>query len=198
MDNTTLVIGIALFLYFTYRKKEEIPSQWLEPSFDYWYILPVGTLPFENSVMQYKVEIMKAGQANKIEAAIIAGIIGRESKGVASATNRRFIGLMQFGLAEASAMGYKGSTDGLLNPQANIFWGSKYLKYCIDQRNSLEKGISGYKMGNVEKDSTPFDADYVNVVASYVPRFRYLLSQSFPGYATVFPKAGWLQTYGGI
>jgi soluble lytic murein transglycosylase-like protein len=101
---------------------------------------------------------------------------------------------MQLGLSEARAMGYTGSAGGLLNPQSNIFWGSKYLKYCIDHKNTLEKGISGYNTGNVEKDSTPFNADYVNVVASYVPRFRYLLSQSFPGYATVFPKVAWLQT----
>jgi soluble lytic murein transglycosylase-like protein len=196
MDNALLMV-IALFLYFTYKKKEEIPSSWLEPSFDYWQVLPVGTIPVENSVMQYKVAIMKAGQDNHIEGAIIAGIIAKESKGVANPPNpkkNRYIGLMQFGLSEARAMGYTGSTEGLLDPQSNIFWGSKYLKYCIDHKNTLEKGISGYNTGNVEKENTPFNADYVNVVASYVPRFRYLLSQSFPGYANVFPKETWLKT----
>ena len=189
-----LLICIALFFYFKYKKKEEIPSSWLEPSFDYWYVLPAGTLPFENSVMQFKVPIMKAGQDNNIEAAIIAGIIGKESKGVPDAVNGRYLGLMQFGLSEARAMGYTGSAQGLLDPQSNIFWGSKYLKYCIDQKNNLEKGISGYNTGSVEKASTPFNADYVSEVASYVPRFRYLLSQSFPGYANVFPKETWLKT----
>ena len=188
--NNAIIISIALFLYFKYRKNN---TDWYEPSEDYWQILPIGTLPFENSVMLYKNAIMKAGQDNGIEAAIIAGIIGRESKGQANVLSDRYIGLMQFGLAEARAMGYTGTSQGLLNPDTNIYWGSKYLKYCIDKKNNLMLGISGYNTGNVEK-STPYNADYVNEVASYVPRFRYLLSQAFPGYLNVFPKVTWLKT----
>jgi len=197
-----LFISIALFLYLKYRAKEqisseeEIPYEWLDASepLDYWYVA-VGTLPFENSVMQYKVPIMKYGQDNGIEAAVIAGIIGLESKGVANAVGYgKYFGLMQFGIYEARAMGYTGTTQGLLNPDTNIKYGSKYLKYCISQRGDLAKGISGYNRGNVENPKTPYNADYVDAVSSYVPRFRDLLSQSFPGYAKVFPKETWLKT----
>jgi soluble lytic murein transglycosylase-like protein len=192
-----LLIGIAAALYFLYRRNSQpsIPESWMAISDDYWYILPVGTLPFEDAVMQYKVAIMKAGQDNAIEAAIIAAIIGKESKGQANVVNGRFNGLMQLGLAEASAMGYGGNSAGLLNPDTNITYGAKYLRYCINHKNGdLPFGISGYNTGNVERENTPYNALYVDEVASYVPRFRYLLSQSFPGYGTVFPKENWLKT----
>ncbi len=194
MDATFLAI-VGLLLYYLYKKGQGIPQSWMETSIDYWYVLPVGSLPFEDSVMQYKVAIMKAGQDNGVEAAIIAAMIGKESKGVANSVNGRFLGLMQFGVTEAQAMGYKGASSELIKPDMNIAWGTKYLKYCIDKKGGdLEKGISGYNTGQVEKPDTPFNVDYVSEVASYVPRFRYLLSQAFPGYATVFPKETWLKT----
>jgi soluble lytic murein transglycosylase-like protein len=197
-----LFISIALFLYLKYRAKEQFPSEeqipyeWLETSPDDWYILLVGTLPFENSVMQYKIPIMKYGQENGIEAAVIAGMIGVESEGLADAYNPEYhkYGLMQVGLSEARFVGYTGKAQGLLNPDNNIKYAAKYLKYCINQRNNLARGISGYNMGNVEKATTPYNANYVNAVSANVPRFRYLLSQAFPGYGNVFPKVTWLKT----
>lgn len=190
MNNILIISGLIL-VYLYYKKKDNI-DLWFYPAEDNWFILPVGTLPFENDVMQYKIQIMKEGQDNKIEGSIIAGIIAKESKGIANATNGRYIGLMQFGLAEARAMGYKGTSAELLKPETNIHWGTKYLKYCIVQKKgNIPRGISGYNTGNVESSTTPFDVDYVNEVASYIPRFRFLLAESFPGYANVFPKEMW-------
>ena len=191
MNNFIIITGLILaYLYF--RKKEPNIDLWFYPAEDNWFILLVGTLPFENDVMQHKILIMKEGQDNKIEAAVIAGVIAKESKGIANAINGRYIGLMQFGLSEARAMGYRGTSSELLKPEINIHWGTKYLKYCIDQKKgNIARGISGYNTGNVESSTTPFNVDYVNEVASYIPRFRFLLAQSFPGYANVFPKETW-------
>lgn len=190
MNNLLIISGLIL-IYLYYKKNDNI-DLWFRPAEDNWFILPVGIIPFENDVMQHKILIMKEGQDNKIESAVIAGIIAKESKGVANITNGRYIGLMQFGLAEARAMGYKGTSAELLKPETNIHWGTKYLKYCIDQKKgNIAKGISGYNTGNVESSTTPFNVDYVNEVASYIPRFRFLLAESFPGYANVFPKDTW-------
>jgi len=192
MDNKALIIAGSIFAYLYFRRKESNTDLWFIPAEDDWFILPVGILSFENDVMQYKIQIMKEGQDNKIEAAVIAGIIAKESKGIANITKDRYIGLMQFGIAEARAMGYKGTSAELLKPENNIHWGTKYLKYCIDhKKGNIARGISGYNTGNVESSTTPFNVEYVNEVAGYIPRFRFLLSQSFPGYANVFPKNTW-------
>lgn len=198
--NKTFIIGIALILidrWFRNRDKEEIPSSWFNESPDYWYTQLVGTgdqsLSFEDNVMLYKVMIMKVGDIFDIEGAVIAGIIAKESEGVASKINGRYLGLMQFGLAEAQSMGYKGNAQSLLDPYTNIYWGTAYLKYCIGKRGTLAKGISGYNTGNVE-GNPPYRAEYVDDVAFYTERFRTLLSRSFPGYANIFPKETWLKS----
>lgn len=191
MNNFIILTGLILaYLYFKNRGNNI--DLWFKPTPDSYYILPVGTIPFENDVLQYRILIMKEGQDNKIEAAVIAGIIATESRGIANTKIGRYIGLMQFGLAEARAMGYKSTSSALLKPENNIHWGTKYLKYCIVQKKgNIPRGISGYNTGNVESSTTPFNLDYVNEVASYIPRFRFLLAESFPGYANVFPKETW-------
>ena len=193
-----LIIGIALILVDRYlRRKDQSQDlpEWFIRSNDYWYVLPVGisdtALELENNVMSYKSIIMKVAQYYGIEAAVIAGIIYKESQGVASKTNGRYLGLMQFGLAEASSMLYKGTAESLLNPETNIYWGTTYLDYCIEKRKSLVGGVSGYNTGNVEGNPL-FNASYVGAVTRYANRFRYLLNQEYPGYATIFPKETWL------
>ena len=197
--NKTLLISIALFSYLWYRKKDSniilddsIPDSWLVPSYDSEYILFAGTIPYENDVMQYKVPIMKVADIYNIEAAVIAGMICKESGGIANKINGRFIGLMQFGLQEAKTMGYKGNAQSLLDPTTDIYWGTTYLNYCIKQQGNLEKGISGYNSGNVEGHPS-FQSDYVDMVSLYASRFRFLLAQSFPGYPTIFPRETWLR-----
>jgi soluble lytic murein transglycosylase-like protein len=95
-------------------------------------------------------------------------------------------------MVEARSMLYKGTVESLLNPETNIYWGTAYLDYCIEKRKSLVRGISGYNTGNVE-GNPPFNASYVEAVTGYANRFRYLLNQEFPGYATIFPKETWLR-----
>lgn len=188
-----LIIGAA-FLMWYFVKKDKIPRYYYEPS-SYYYMFPVSALSFENDVMRYKERIMRAGDENDIEAAIIAGMIATESRGNPNAVNGRFTGLMQIGISEAQFVGFKGVPESLLNPDVNIHWATKYLKYCIDQKDgNLLLGISGYNSGNVERANTPYMTEYVNSIMGFVPRFRYLLAQSFPGYANVFPPETWLKT----
>lgn len=195
MKNIVL-IGSAIGLWYYFRKKDVnvIPQYYYTPA-DYYYFLPVvGVFTFENDIMRYKARIMKEGENNKIEAGIIAGIIANESLGNPNVVNDRFMGLMQIGLSEARAMGYTGNAVGLLNPDTNIYWGTKYLKYCIIKKGgNLLLGISGYNTGQVERSDTPYNEGYVQQVSIYVARFRYLLAQSFPGYANVFPPSIWLK-----
>lgn len=191
--NELIIIGLAVFVWY-FLKKDEIPQYYYEPTGDY-YFLPVAALYFENDVMRYKEKIMKSGDENNIEGAIIAAMIAHESKGNPNAINGRFTGLMQIGFSEAKFVGFKGDPEALLNPDVNIYWATKYLKYCIEQKSGdLFRGISGYNSGNVERPNTPYMTEYVNSIVAYVPRFRYLLAQSFPGYARVFPPESWLET----
>jgi soluble lytic murein transglycosylase-like protein len=189
-----IIIGIGLAWWYSV-KKNRIPQSWITPNEDSYLITPVGVLPFESDIMKFKEIIMREGERNKIEGAIIASIIAKESKGIPSVTNGRFLGLMQFGVSEAQAMGFKGASSELLKPDVNIKWGSKYLAYCISKKGGdLYKGISGYNTGQVERPDTPYNAEYVNQIATYTPRFRFLLTQSYLGYSNVFPKDTWLKT----
>lgn len=195
--NKALLIGIALIFIDRYMRKrdsESIPDGWYVPSYDYYDFKLVGTtdLVCENSVMSHKVHIMKVGDIFDIEAAVIAGIIAHESEGIAKKTNGRYLGLMQFGLAEARSQGYKGTASSLLDPYTNIYWGTAYLKYCLKILKTLDRAISGYNSGGVESNPT-FRTQYVNEVTVLSRRFRVLLLKEFPGYATLFPKETWLE-----
>ena len=194
-------MGILLIicLYLILRKREEapaVPARWLQPTDEYYYILSVAELPFEKDVMQWKEMVMRWGEQYGIEAAVIAGVIGKESQGRnVWNPDSRFVGLMQLGTSEARAIGYTGDKAGLFNPDTNIHWGTAYLSYWMKKVNYIPSAIAGYNMGRVSFVSGMYaNQGYVDAVVSYVPRFRFLLTKAYPGYARVFPQSTWLKT----
>jgi len=192
-----ILIGIFLLIRAT-RRGAAIPDYWLEPADEYYYIF-AAELPFENDVMKWKEMIMRWGEQYGIEAAVIAGVIAKESQGRnAWNPDSRYVGLMQFGTSEARAMGYTGDKRGLLDPDTNIHWGSAYLSYWMkhrDVKGYIPSAIAGYNLGKVSFVSGNYaNQGYVDAVVSCVPRFRFLLAKAYPGYARVFPKSTWLKT----
>lgn len=76
-----------------------------------------------------EVDSMAASAASTagIPASLVARVIKRESGGNPRAVSSGNYGLMQIRLGTARAMGYTGSTEGLLDAQTNMTYAVKYL-----------------------------------------------------------------------
>lgn len=195
-------IFFILLVIIILRKRQSVPYRWMEPTIEYYYILPIASkLPFENDVMVWKEIMMRWGEKYGVEAAVIAAVLAQESKGKNIwDPESRFVGLMQIGTSEARAMGYTGDKAGLLNPDVNIHYGTAYISYWLKQKpinGFLPSAISGYNAGKVAFVSGMYiNQSYVDSVISYLSRFRFLLMSAYPGYARVFPQSTWFKSDG--
>ena len=80
---------------------------------------------------------------------LVHRIVKRESKYNPRAAHRGNFGLMQIKLATARTMGYRGSAKGLLDVDANLKYGVKYLAgaYLVaggNEKKALRYYVSGY------------------------------------------------------
>lgn len=80
---------------------------------------------------------------------LVHRIVKRESKYNPRVAHRGNFGLMQIKLATARTMGYRGSAKGLLEVDANLKYGVKYLAgaYLVaggNERKALQYYVSGY------------------------------------------------------
>jgi hypothetical protein len=77
---------------------------------------------------QYEKLVATHAKANLVPEALVHRVIVRESKYKADLIGRGgTIGLMQIKLATARAVGYKGDSEGLRDPDTNLAYGVKYL-----------------------------------------------------------------------
>jgi soluble lytic murein transglycosylase-like protein len=65
--------------------------------------------------------------ANSVPESLVRRVIRRESGGNPRVVHAGNYGLMQIRLGTAQAMGYQGSTAGLLDPNTNMTYAVKYL-----------------------------------------------------------------------
>jgi soluble lytic murein transglycosylase-like protein len=84
---------------------------------------------YARSASYDNVSTMAASQAGAagLPASLVARVIRRESGGNPRAVHAGNYGLMQIRLSTARAMGYTGSTAGLLDPQTNMTYALRYL-----------------------------------------------------------------------
>jgi len=78
--------------------------------------------------VQYAAIIERHARANGVPVALAQAVVAIESKYNPRVTGRAGeIGLMQIKLQTARAMGYRGSRQGLYDPETNIKYGMLYL-----------------------------------------------------------------------
>ena len=71
--------------------------------------------------------IERQAAANNVPAELVRRVVARESGGNSRIVHAGNYGLMQIKLGTARAMGYRGSADGLLDPDTNMTYAVKYL-----------------------------------------------------------------------
>ena len=85
---------------------------------------------------------------NNVPASLIHRVIDRESDYNPKARNGSYYGLMQISHATAKSMGYTGSAAGLLDPEVNLKYATKYLAGAyIVGGGSEDQAIRGYSRG---------------------------------------------------
>lgn len=137
----------------------------------------------EKRVLSYLPEITAAAREYRIEKALIAAIIERESSGVYNATGRgNEYGLMQILCSTARMMEYKGTCDRLFDPAVNIWYSTKYLRYQMDRYADKPMkvywAIAAYNAGTARQAGGKFtNQKYVDGVIKRLPRYVYLIHQ---------------------
>ncbi len=169
-----LLLGVALYIIYRYGQKENFfnpePEPWTEPEpITPDNPSPAGVLPnpgcprnigpnlFDVAQIKIKAERFKTQIDNSaktfgIDSRLITAIIAVESMFDPNAIgdNGKSFGLMQVQLETAKDMGFTGKKELLLDPQINIDYGTKYLKYQKDRYNGYEKFmIAAYNSGSV-------------------------------------------------
>jgi soluble lytic murein transglycosylase-like protein len=71
--------------------------------------------------------IEQHASANGLPIALVRQVIRRESNFNPRAVYQGNYGLMQIRLGTARALGYRGTAEGLLDPQTNMTYGMRYL-----------------------------------------------------------------------
>jgi hypothetical protein len=88
--------------------------------------------------------ITKHAAAHGVPESLVRRVIHIESKGNARVVSKGNYGLMQIRLGTAKAMGYRGTADGLLDPDTNMTYAVKYLALAYRAAGCSEQGAVGY------------------------------------------------------
>lgn len=145
--------------------------------------IPDSASSQEKRVLSYLPEIAAASRQYRIEKALIAAVIDRESRGVYNAVGRDDeYGLMQILCPTARMMKYTAACDGLFDPATNIWYATKYLRHQMDryadQPIKVYWAIAAYNAGTARQDGGRFSNQrYVDGVIKRLSRYVYLVNQ---------------------
>lgn len=122
--------------------------------------------------------ISEAAGAFRLSPALLVALCMQESRCRAKAVNRHdstlqangtrrydpSYGLFQIKLGTARALGYTGTTKGLLDPEMNAFYAAKLFRQNLDKYHSTKKAVSAHNAGRAISSNK----EYVhNVLANY-------------------------------
>jgi len=149
----------------------------------------------ERRVLYYFLLIERAGRSFRIEPALIAAVIHRESRGFPEAVGKvGEVGLMQVRPTTADMMYnfgiYRGDRAYLSDPEININYGAAYLRWQMDryvsQANRVYWAVAAYNAGTAEYDYTKHrfsNESYVSdVVDRLLQRYAYLFNRIYMQY----------------
>jgi hypothetical protein len=88
--------------------------------------------------------ITKHAAAHGVPESLVRRVIHIESKGNARVVSKGNYGLMQIRLGTAKGMGYRGTAEGLLDPDTNMTYAVKYLALAYRAAGCSEQGAIGY------------------------------------------------------
>lgn len=60
------------------------------------------------------------------------------------------LGVCQLHMSTARWLGFKGTKEQLMNPDINIHYAAKYIKYQLSRYKNIEKAIISYNRGNAK------------------------------------------------
>jgi soluble lytic murein transglycosylase-like protein len=115
------------------------------------------------------VSAMAASQAGAagLPSSLVERVIRRESGGNPRAVHAGNYGLMQIRLGTARAMGYTGSTAGLLDPQTNMTYALRYLAGAYRAAGGNEsRAVALYSRGYYYQAKAQGFSPYASMTAS--------------------------------
>jgi soluble lytic murein transglycosylase-like protein len=131
--------------------------------------LVAGSISLPNQVMRWDEYIHHASVSFQIPKAMIAAIIELESSGREKVTGAAGeIGLMQIKCETAKMVGLSGDCEQLFDPQTNIIYGTKYLRWQWRRyHGEIPKVFSAYNAGT----ATSANQTYVDKAISAYHRY---------------------------
>jgi soluble lytic murein transglycosylase-like protein len=142
-------------------------------------------------VMLHRYAIMHNGVNQGVEPALIASVIHQESQGKADVVTYEAnvadysYGLMQIRWMTAQWLAFTGDKSRLLDPEVNIDYGTRYLRYQLTRYSErTADAVAAYNAGRVilTGKGKYANAEYVDGVISQIRKYREILRWYFPGY----------------
>jgi len=125
---------------------------------------------FLNRLSPYQSIVEDWAYCFSVDENIVRTLIWTESSGDPNAESKKHaLGLMGVLYTTAQQMGYPGESDGLFDPDTNVYYGTKYLRWQLDRYGqNIEMALSAYEAGTY----TPENQWYVDRVLGYYTRLQ--------------------------
>jgi len=125
---------------------------------------------FLNRLSPYHSIVEDWAHCFSVDGNIVRAVIWTESSGDPNAESpKHALGLMGVLYTTAQQMGFTGESDGLFDPDTNIYYGTKYLRWQLDRYGQdIEMALSAYEAGTY----TPENQWYVDRVLGYYIRLE--------------------------
>ena len=147
--------------------------------------VPTTILSSEARVLSYLSLIESNAQRHKIDPALVAAIISKESSGDYAARGPvGEYGLMQLRDTTAQMLGFTGDPDSLFNPATNIRYGTQYLAWQLERyagaADPVSFAVAAYNAGTATIKRGKFtNQGYVDsVIKVNHPRFTLLIDRA--------------------
>ncbi len=114
----------------------------------------------------------KYANTHGVPSALVHAVIAVESGWRREAKNGTSVGLMQITPSTARSLGYRGSTQGLYDPETNIKFGVQYLALAYERAGgdlcgTVSRYQSGIDAGRINAANRAYCARAKNLIAAY-------------------------------
>ena len=125
---------------------------------------------FLNRLSPYQSIVKDWAYCFSVDENVVRAVIWTESSGDPNAESpKHALGLMGVLYTTAQQMGFTGEPDDLFDPDTNIYYGTKYLRWQLDRYiEDVKKALSAYEAGTY----TPTNEWYVDRVLAYYARLE--------------------------
>lgn len=169
-----LLVGQVGAFHFPKRAVQELASHELASSSGLASETPVLSSYWGAKILRWETLIVQEANRRSLDPDFVASLIWRESRGEPNAIGPGgSVGLMQI-MPKESGFSWRPSKEVLLDPGANLFWGTRTLSIIIQQGNGdVFNALAAYNGGWDQTDyrrprtfATLILRDYAHAVAS--------------------------------